>query len=328
MKVLLTGPSGRVGYTTFTRLLEAGHEVRCFDTRNGFLSHPNGFNESIERYWRNKGYDFEWVWGDIRNADDVGKAVSDDIDVVIHHAAMTLPSHCEEEWEYCWNVNYYGTLNVIAAIEQSNKSPKLLYSSSVANYGYPVEGSEAFTESDLQPSTCTYAATKIASELAIRKSGIKYTIMRVASAIDFRAPHLIAMGSAEMQERVAKEMKLKTPASPAHWVSTDDVNTAYLNAIDNPASDGRVFNIAGPEDCRTTFKSFQDELAVAMGGQPSCDDNWGKNPYPQHYYDVSAGNAILDFVKTSRAQMRRNTVEALADTDEFLKLSQPNFVQM
>ena len=104
---------------------------------------------------------------------------------------MTLPSHCEEEWEYCWDVNYYGTLNVIEAIQRSARSPKLLFSSSVANYGYPVAGIDAFVETDLQPSTCTYAATKIASELAIRKSGINYTIMRMASAIDYRAPHLV-----------------------------------------------------------------------------------------------------------------------------------------
>ncbi len=323
MKVLLTGPSGRVGYTTFTRLLEAGHEVRCFDTRNDFLSHPAGFNESIERYWRNKGHAFEWQWGDIRVLDDVIEAVADDIDVVIHHAAMTLPSHCEEEWEYCWDINYQGTLNVIKAIQGSSKSPKLLYSSSVANYGYQVPGKEHFVESDLQPSTCTYAATKIASELAIRESGVNYTIMRMASAIDYRAPHMVMMGSTEMRERGDKEMKLKTPTSPAHWVSTDDVNTAYLNAIDNPASDRRTFNIAGPEDCRVTFKSFQDQIATAMGGTASSDENWGEFRYPQHYYDVSTADEVLNYVSTPLTQILQNMVDSLDDIGEFLELSQP-----
>ena len=79
MKVLLTGPCGRIGYTTFTRLLQAGHQVRCFDTKTGFLSHPDGFNESIERFWRNKDYPFEWQWGDIRNSEDVQQTVDDDV---------------------------------------------------------------------------------------------------------------------------------------------------------------------------------------------------------------------------------------------------------
>ncbi|MEM9255254.1 MAG: NAD(P)-dependent oxidoreductase [Pseudomonadota bacterium] len=321
MKVLLTGPSGRVGYTTFTRLLEAGHEVRCFDTSSAFPSHPNGFNESIECYWRNRGYEFEWLWGDVRSADAVRQAVAKDIDIVIHHAAMTLPSHCEEEWEYCWDVNYYGTLNVIDAIANSGGSAKLLYSSSVANYGFPVEGHDAFRESDLQPSTCTYAATKIASELAIKKSGINYTIMRMASAIDYRAPHMVMMSTSDMRDRGAKEMKLKTPTSPAHWVSTDDVNTAYINAMVNSDSDRRVFNIAGPDSCRTTFKSFQDEISVALGGKASTDSEWGTNAYPQHYYDISAANAVLDFAKTPLPKILQNMVDSVQDIGEFLELS-------
>lgn len=146
--------------------------------------------------------------------------------------------------------------------------------------------------------------------------------MRMASAIDYRAPHMVMIASAEMQKRGAKEMKLKIPTSPAHWVSIDDVDTAYLNAMDNPASDQQVFNIAGPDDCRVTFKSFQDEIAVAMGGKPSSDSKWGENAYPQHYYDVTAADAVLNYVNTPRAQVLQNMVDALADIGEFMELSQ------
>ena len=118
-----------------------------------------------------------------------------------------------------------------------------------------------------------------------------------------------------------KENKLKTTTSPAHWVSTDDVNTAYLNAINNPASDGKAFNIAGPEDCRTTFKSMQDEIAIALGGKASSEEDWGGNPYPQRYYDISASDAVLDYVKTPRAGIIKNLVDALGNMDEFYNLS-------
>ena len=52
MNVLLTGPCGRVGLKTVSRLLAAGHRVRCFDTRNDFPSHPEGFNEACEAMLR------------------------------------------------------------------------------------------------------------------------------------------------------------------------------------------------------------------------------------------------------------------------------------
>ena len=116
MKVLLTGSAGRIGATTLPRLLDAGHEVRCFDTLNDFPSHPHGFNEAVEAHLRSQDLDFEWIWGDIRDPDDVRQAV-DGVDAVVHFAAMTLPTHCEEEWEYCWDTNYGGTRNVVEAIE-------------------------------------------------------------------------------------------------------------------------------------------------------------------------------------------------------------------
>lgn len=323
MKVLLTGPCGRVGFKTLQRLLEAGHSVRCFDTRNGFPSHPEGFNEACEATLRARGLDYEWVWGDIRDAGEVAAAVGDDVDAVIHHAAMTLPTHCEEEWEYCWDVNYYGTLNVMEAIKASSRSPKLVYSSSIAVYGFPPQDGRDFRESDPLPSTCTYAATKIASELAIRRSGINYTIMRMASCPDGGAPTLLLAASPGMQERLKKEEQLKMPDSPAHFVANADVNTAYLNALDNPRSDGGIFNIAGPGDCRTTFREMKQAMAEATGGSTKSGEHWGDHPYPQFYYDISRAQEVLDFAHTPRAGLLESMAAAVGEIGEFLEHYKP-----
>lgn len=319
MKVLLTGPCGRVGFTTLMRLLEAGHEVRCLDTRNSFTSHPEGFNEACEALLRSRGLDYEWIWGDIRNAGEVAAAMSEDIDAVIHHAAMTLPSQCEEEWEYCWDVNYYGTLNVIEAIKAVGSSPKLIYSSSVAVYGYSQPEGSVFVESDPLPATCTYAATKIASELAVRRAGINYSIMRMASCPDSAAPQFLVSGLPFMRERRMKEIRLKMPSSPAHFVSSEDVNTAYLNALDNPQSDRGIFNIAGPEDCRTTFGAALNQIAAATGGEPPTAHAWGNSPYPQGYYDVAHSDSILHYVKTPMTGITGNIAGSLGGMEEFLE---------
>ncbi len=322
MKILLTGPCGRVGFTTLYRLLEAGHQVRCFDTRNDFISHPQGFNEACEAFLRDAGLDFEWVWGDIRDAGEVAAALDDSIDAVIHHAAITLPTQCEEEWEYCWDVNYYGTLNVIDAVSHLARPPKLIYSSSVAVYGFPPPEGRVFVESDPLPSTCTYAATKIASELAVRRSGLNFTIMRMASCADCAAPQLLVSGLPSNRERFQKERKLKMVSSPAHFVSRDDVNTAYLNALDNPQSDRGIFNIAGPEDCRITFGIADREMAAATGGQPSREDDWGDNPYPQGYYDISRSDAILDYARTPWRRITEHMAGSVGEMGDFLQVYQ------
>ena len=324
MKILLTGPCGRHGFYTLLRLLDEGHEVRAFDTRDGFLSHPAGYHEELLRYVQNKGYELEWRWGDIRDADAVRDAVADDIDAVIHHAAMTMPSHCGEEWEYCWDVNYYGTLNVISAVQRSSRSPKLIYSSSVANHGYPVDGKAAFTETDGLPSTCTYAATKIASELAIQRSGINYTIMRMATVGEPGFPEVMLIARyPHLRKRVDTENHLKGVASPCHLVSTDDVNTAYLKALDNRASDRQVFLIAGPESCRTTFKAYTDRMHTILGVEPTSDEDWGMGPYPQMYYDIAHSNALLNYASTEFEHIFEKTLAVAQMIPEFIELSAP-----
>ena len=323
MKVLLTGPCGRIGFKTLQRLLEAGHQVRCFETRNEFLSHPNGFNEACEAYLRSKGLEYEWVWGDIRNASEVRDAMGDDIEAVIHHAAMTLPSQCEEEWEYCWDVNYYGTLNVISAIKAMTHKPKLIYASSIAVYGFPEPEGSIFRESDRLPSVCTYSATKIASEIAVRRADINYTILRIASSPDSAGPQFLASALPEFAERVKKELKLKMYHSPAHFVSVDDVNTACLNALDNPASDRGIFNIAGPVDCRTEFGSMIDKINTASGGEPPQPSDWGDNPYPQGYYDITRADAVLRFANTSLDGVINNVVAGVQEIGDFMAFYPP-----
>ena len=221
-------------------------------------------------------------------------------------------------------LRYYGTLHVLDAVRAAADSPKLIYSSSVAVYGFPPEGeARDFTESDPLPATCTYAATKIASELAIRRSGVNYTIMRMASCADVAAPHLFLNSLPGMRERNRIETKIKTASSPAHFVSRDDVNMAYLNALDNPDSDHGIFNVAGPADCRTTFKSFRDEMSITMGGEASRDEEWGSSPYPQGYYDTFRSDEVLQYVRTPMAGIIGNTVAATPDIQKFLQFYQP-----
>ncbi len=184
-----------------------------------------------------------------------------------------------------------------------------------------VEGKEYFVESDPLTPTCTYAATKIASELAIRKADNNYTVMRIGSTMDFRAPHMAMMADPDYLARTVKESRLKSSESPGHFVSADDVNTAYLNALDNPESDRRTFNLVGPTDCRTTFRSMQDDVSVALGGSPTPDDDWGSGPYPQHYYDPEPSDRVLHYVRTGRAGIIANMQNALGDIAEFMSLS-------
>jgi nucleoside-diphosphate-sugar epimerase len=305
MKVLLTGPCGRMGVTTLRRLLAAGHEVRCFETRNDYPSHVPGFNEALVEQWRAEGLAFEWVWGDLRNPDDVRRALGDDADVVIHLAATTIPNHCEEHWRYTWDVNYFGTRHLVDAMQRSPKRPKLVFPSSVAVYGVIPPGSPLVREDEGLVAACTYGATKIAAELEIQRSGLAYTILRVGSSITPSARHLKMLADSEDLTRVFVEyMQLVSYESPMHVVSNHDTNTALLNCIENPESDGRIFNIAGPEDCRISFGKYYDLVAEQSGRPKPPREAYGKGPYPQYHYDTAAGQAVLKYQSRSFDDLR------------------------
>ncbi len=243
MKILLTGACGRVGVLAFETLLEKGYQVRGFDMKN-FMSFPDGFNEKIVKGWKARDLDFEFMWGDLRNPDDVTKAVKDDVAVVIHYGAITMPNECEDHPDYTWDTNFFGTQYLIDASLQSPKQPKIIYASSVAAYGIVPRNAPPVKEDHPLRACCTYGATKIAAEKEIEKSGITYTILRIASASSPSIPHNLAMADEKLQKSMAAYVKLTDPDNAFHFVSAHDLTTAGLNCIGNPDSDNRAFNIS------------------------------------------------------------------------------------
>ena len=71
MRVLLTGAFGNVGRSTLDELISQGHQATCFDI----------WTEENERAAQEYGDRVRFVWGDLRNADEVAKAVQGQEDV-------------------------------------------------------------------------------------------------------------------------------------------------------------------------------------------------------------------------------------------------------
>ncbi|MHA1186924.1 MAG: NAD-dependent epimerase/dehydratase family protein, partial [Candidatus Heimdallarchaeota archaeon] len=125
MKILVTGAFGSVGSNLLPLLIQDGHDVRC-------LGLKNKKSMKVVRKIRN---DTEIYFGDIRNLDEVKKAVIGQ-ELVIHLAAIVPPRFTYEPVDYSREVNVNGLKNMIEAIEDLNENaPKLIFPSSVAVYG-------------------------------------------------------------------------------------------------------------------------------------------------------------------------------------------------
>jgi nucleoside-diphosphate-sugar epimerase len=95
VKVLVTGAGGNLGRVVGPALAKAGHTPRLFDFRA--LRTEN-----------------EFVQGDIRNLEDVRRAV-DGVSAIVHAAALHGIHLDKWQPEYFWAVNVTGTFNMYEA---------------------------------------------------------------------------------------------------------------------------------------------------------------------------------------------------------------------
>ena len=103
MKYLVTGANGFVGSNLVKELLASGHEVR-------------GLIRETSNRINLEGLDLELVTGDVRNPDDMAKAV-EGTDGVFHTAA--LYSFWASSYQDFYRTNVEGTLNVLSGAEKA-----------------------------------------------------------------------------------------------------------------------------------------------------------------------------------------------------------------
>ena len=122
MRILVTGGAGYVGSTLVPLLLEHGHKVRVFDSLKfggaGLLPCC-------------QSSDFELIKGDVTDADALGKVLND-IDAVVHLAAIVGYPACKKEPQVAQNTNVEGTRNLLALRKPDQK---VIFASTGSIYG-------------------------------------------------------------------------------------------------------------------------------------------------------------------------------------------------
>ncbi|MFH1853841.1 MAG: NAD-dependent epimerase/dehydratase family protein [Candidatus Omnitrophota bacterium] len=140
MKVLITGGAGLVGSHAAEYYANKGDDVIVLD--NLMRSNLFGYNkESVEFNW-NYLAQFDKVKrikGDIRNEEDVMKALGSGVDVVIHTAGQPgVPLSVRIPRED-FSINAYGTLNVLECTRQVSPKAAFVYCSTNKIYGENVD---------------------------------------------------------------------------------------------------------------------------------------------------------------------------------------------
>jgi nucleoside-diphosphate-sugar epimerase len=259
LTIAVTGPTGEIGIAAVTAL----EREPAVEKIVGMARRPF---EPAAWGWRKTTY----VQGDILDRDAVDALVAQ-ADVVVHLAFIIMGSREESA-----RINLQGTRNVFEATVAAQRPRRLVYTSSVAAYGYHSDNPLPLTEDVPTRGSDEhyYSAQKSACEAALadstKGSSLEVFVLRPCIVAGPEAPLLAdAMPWNQLPAPVRAVTNavpvlrpvVPDPGIPLQLVHHDDVATAIALAATVPAPPG-AYNIAG--DGEVTIS----DVAEALGGRP------------------------------------------------------------
>jgi UDP-glucose 4-epimerase len=259
LTVAVTGPTGEIGVSA----VETLEGMAKIDEIIGMARRP--FDPAAHGWSKTR-----YQQGDILDRDAVDALVAD-ADVVVHLAFIIMGSREESA-----KVNLQGTRNVFEATVAAARPKRLVYTSSVAAYGYHSGNPVPITESVPARGSPEhyYSEQKAACEAALAEitggTSLKVYVLRPCIVAGPKAPALAdAMPWNQLPgpvKRVTQALPLlkppfPDPGTPLQLVHHDDVATAIALAATTSAPPG-AYNIAGDG-----VVSMSD-VARALGARP------------------------------------------------------------
>lgn len=259
LTVAVTGPTGEIGISAVTALERHPGVERIV----GMARRP--FDPAMQGWTKT-----EYRRGDITVRDDVDALVAD-VDVVVHLAFIIMGSRDESS-----RVNLAGSRNVFEATVAAQRARRLVYTSSVAAYGYHSDNPSPITE-DVPPRGSPehyYSEQKAACEAALADivdgSPLEVYVLRPcivagpkATALADEMPWNQLPG---VVKRVVQAMPMlkppfPDPGTPLQLVHHDDVAEAIALAATTSAPTG-AYNLAGDGVISMS------NVAEALGARP------------------------------------------------------------
>lgn len=280
--VLLTGAGGNIGREVVEMMVRrtSKYRLRVFD-----LDTPKN-REYFDRY-KNQ---IDIYLGDITRPESL-LAPTKGIDVVIHMASV-IPPLALDNPELAQRVNVDGTRNLVEAVKTQSPEAQIIMASSVATYGDRLLTPFINVGDPLIPSEGdTYAKTKIEMENIIQRSGLKWTIYRLAAIMgagNHNAPKLM------FRMPLEQTIEICTPRDTAR---------AFVNTLEHLEEvQERIFNLGGGSSCTTTFAEFLSTNFEIYGLAPLDFPSHAfaqKNFHCGYYEDGDELENILHFRRDS-----------------------------
>jgi len=193
-------------------------------------------------------------------------------DVVIHLAAISGLTNCEEKTDDAFRVNVYGTHNIIKGCVENGS--KLLFFSSREVYGKTVLD-QSYESDPLLPNNI-YGITKMLGEnlviLANQKHNLGYTILRLTNV--YGPGH--DKGVNKMIRTALNENKIRIYGHDriVNFLYIDDVVDMLHFILNDNRVSNQILNVGSPHSI--TLKEFAEKIASIINNKVQYELHPGK----------------------------------------------------
>lgn len=155
-RILVTGGAGYIGSVLVNQLLQLGYKVVVLDKLMFGV-------EPIKKFMQSPNPNLSIIIGDIRNDDDVKRAI-EDVDAVIHLAAIVGDPACAADSDLAVDVNFNATVK-LADMCKRKKIERFIFASTCSVYGFGK--TKILTEDSEVNPISLYAETRLYGERGI-----------------------------------------------------------------------------------------------------------------------------------------------------------------
>ena len=310
-KILLTGGAGFIG-THLAEVLRKKHSIVIYDNfrRDSLQFAPQLKNDTS----------LEVIKGDILDLESLRSAM-EGVDTVIHLAAIAGVSSYYRESSKTLRVNILGTLNVLEAMLPAGTQTMIDFSTSEV-YGINADHVTEEHPHGIGPVSqqrWVYATSKLASEhFTLRygeEHGLRCTCIR---PFNIYGPGQTGEGAIRNFAAALLSNKPVTiygdGADVRAWCYIDDLVTAVISILGNPAASGKAFNIGNPSQAVSTTQLAT--MMIQVNGHGSiCYVPAEHAPIRLRIPDISRAREILGFEpKVSLEEGLKKTLEWYKET--------------
>ncbi len=250
-RFFLTGGAGFIG-TTVARLLADDNDVILYDN----LHHDALTNTDLGQH-----PNITFIQGDILDIDHLRESAKDATHIV-HMAAIAGVAAVMKSPVRTMRVNLMGTANVAEVANGLGSQLERLVDFSTSEifgrHAYKVEETHEASGGQVGEARWSYAISKLAGEYFLHAYFEEYGLpVSVVRPFNIYGPNQIGVGAIHHFVRRAvegEEIIIHNDGSQIRaWCYMDDIATAVLEILENPAAIGQSFNIGNPRSVCTTY---------------------------------------------------------------------------